>query len=208
MKRSLLFLLFVLIPIKVNATCDSAQISRLSNNINNININYEYNYNTKDFTITFTNLTPEFVVRDLNTNIDYVEDIELQLNNMKSGNQRFEITSIECRNSVSKTKYIKLPYYNTYHDQRYCNDKSDFEYCDKWIKDLFSESTFETKIIEYNQKQNEKKEIEVIEDKTTLDIISDFLLNVYVRFYYILLPLMIIGSMVVIYKINKKDTIL
>ena len=200
------FLSFI---INVNALCNEEEKIRLSKIANNIASNYEYDENTKTFSITFTNVTKEIVITNLTTKKMYNEDIEFTINNLKSGTYKFNITSsdINCTGETLITKYINLPYYNKYYESNECRGIEEHSYCQKWVKAEIKEETFKKKVEEYKESLKKENINETIEE-TTLDKIKKVILNIYVNYYYIILPLIITILCIIIYIKDKSDDIL
>lgn len=193
----------------VKAECSDEEIIRLSKIANNVTTSYEYDENTKKFKIIFTNVTKELFVTNSANNRNYNEDIELTISNLKSGDYKFNISASDknCYNDTFVTKYIKLPYYNKYYESEECKGITNYSYCSKWVQEEISYDIFVKKINEYKESliPEEKKE-EVKE--TTLDKVREVIKDIYVNYYYIILPLIITILCVIIYFKDKKDQII
>lgn len=200
---------FFLMISNINAACDDEEMIRLSKIANNVASNYYFNPQTQKFEITFTNVTKEIVITDLINGEMYNEDIEFTLKNLESGNYRFNITStdISCTGDTLVTKYINLPYYNKFYTSNDCKGIENYSYCKKWVKNEISESIFYKKVTDYKKSlKNEKKKV-VIEE-TLLDKIKKVIIEIYVNYYYIILPLFITILCIIIYIKDKSDDIL
>ncbi len=201
----MLFLTFFL-PYKVNAECSDKEIIRLQNLAKNVNYSYEYNENTKKFSITFNNLKKDIVLKDDYNNRNYNVDGEVTFNDRYSNTYRFYIYAKDnkCINDVLTTKVIKLPVYNNYYNNSLCQGIEDYSYCNKWINNNVSYDIWYKKVTEYRKTIQDTKENKK-EVKGIFDGISEILMKVYVNYYYIILPLIIITLCTIIYFKNKKD---
>lgn len=209
-KILIFLLLFIIIPFKVNAECSEEEKIRISKLANNITSSIEYNEETNSFTVTFLNLTGGFLIEDDNTKLNYQSDFELNINDLKSGNHKFNIYDISgCYQNEVLTKNIKIPFYNQYYNSKECNDFQEYTYCSKWLQDNITYNTWKKKVDSY-KKNVVEEESEIIEEnkKSILDNISDFLLSTYVDYYYVFLPLIIIAFTAIIYLKDKSDSII
>lgn len=202
----LLILLFIFSPNKISAQCEIGEYSKLSKIANNVNVSYTYNKEKNSFTLILTNITKEIVVSY--NDVDYMEDIEMKLDNIKSGNHKIDIyaTDKNCVEDVLTTKNIFLPYYNKYSENKECEGNNS-TYCNRWLKSEIDYKTWYSNIT--NLKQEEK--IETIDEKrpeTYMDKVRDFILNIYVNYYYIILPTLIIILCIMIYLRDRKDQII
>lgn len=202
----LLILLFIFSPNKISAQCEIGEYSKLSKIANNVNVNYTYNKEKNSFTLILTNITKEIVVSY--NDVDYMEDIEMKLDNIKSGNHKIDIyaTNKNCVEDVLTTKNVFLPYYNKYSELEECKGSSS-SYCNKWLKSDIDYNTW------YSSVKNEKKEetIAIKEEKrpeSFMDKVRNFILNIYVDYYYIILPTLIIVLCIMIYLRDRKDQII
>lgn len=208
-KVAFMFVLFFVMTTSIKASCDDEEVVRLSKIANNVTTSYRYNEETKTFELTFTNLTKELVITNLSNNQIYNEDVEFTIKNLKSGSYKFNITSSDtsCTGETMVTKFISLPYYNEYHDSVYCKGIENYSYCIKWVQEKISEDDLKKKTTEYRESLNKKVKTEVIEE-TTLDKVIKTIQKIYVKYYYIILPLIITGLCVAIYFKDKSDDIL
>jgi len=200
---------FFIMMINANAACDDEEMIRLSKLANNVASNYYFDPETQKFEITFTNVTKEIVITDLINGQMYNEDIEFTIKNLESGNYRFNITStdVSCTGETLVTKYINLPYYNKFYTSEECKGIENYSYCKKWVKNEISESIFQKKVTQYKENLNKEIKQEVIEE-TVLDKIKKVILDIYVNYYYIILPLFITILCIIIYIKDKSDDIL
>lgn len=217
MKKRLLFLIILLfISIRSVSSltyggCDYSTISRLKSLVTNVNISYDYyiENNRVFFNVTLVNITPGMSFKDsLTKNVYRYEDTnngEITITGYTgdSGNYKFYSTIPGCEKILYGTKYYKFPIYNEFYNDPFCSGK-DIDVCKKWVKSKITSQEF-TKYIENYEKEQEKiKEEEKnneIHNKGLFDYISD----VYVKYYYLILPLIIIACSLAIYVKRKKD---
>lgn len=204
-KMILLFLM--IIPISVNGYCSEEDIVRISKLANNITTSTEYNEETNTFSLTFLNLTNEFVIYDENNNT-YSGDFELTINNIKSGNHRYSIYDMNgCFSDEILTKHINLPFYNKYYKMNECNNFPEYTYCSKWLNSEITYNTWKNKVDNYKISNNEPI-IEKTEEETPTDKIREFFILLYVDNYYIFLPIIIITFSAIIYLKDRSDSII
>ena len=208
MKKILFMFLIMFVFSNAKAYCSSEETSRLSRMINNININYEYNYDSNNFVVTFSNITSDFIVTYMNEGNDYVSYDELEFDNVLSGNHRFKIYSKKC-NSISIIRDVTLPHYNEFFNSSECKNIQDYSYCNKWLPNEISYDIFKEKVDKYKETINKPTEQEeIMSKKSVLDIIADIIKEFYVRYYIVLLPMIILALCAIIYLKDKIDQIL
>ena len=212
MKKYLsLFILLLLLPIwRVKGLCSNAELVRLNQLARNVTTSYEY-YQDEDsvkFKVTLTNLDPNLSLTDLVNNEIYKNRSgELIIDNYDPGTiVRYAITSkeITCTNQNLVTLYVNLPSYNPYYNDPLCQTISDYKYCQKWISMPFKYEEFKKNVqaeIDSRNKKQLEQEAVITERKSFLEIIFGF----YLDYYYIMLPLIIIGCAIGMYYLNKKN---
>ena len=210
MKRNMMFLAllfgFLVFPFQTKAICNSNEKIKMVALANNINSTYIFDESSKTFQITLTNIPEGFAVKDVNNDIShYYSQSELTLNGYQpGGSYRFDITSnlIGCSNEVLKSFYITLPVYNLNYMDSLCKGLEDYDICQEWGKYIASRSQFEAEIKKINQDISISEE-EVVEQTYTgvFDRFAEF----FVRTYYIILPIIIVGGLFGIYKLNKRE---
>lgn len=203
MKKIIFTIILFIIPIITYAYCDSEDIVEQSKLLNNININYEYDYQNQVFTIIFTNINKNFNVIDQETGEMYDNLDEIKIEKI-SGNHSFLISSEQCSYDVNRTRYIDLPYYNKYYDSEDCRNIQNYSYCNKWVNNPINENLFKQKIEAY-KKNIEKKEQTTTNNQTNLNKFLNRLADLYVKYYFIFLPIIIVSLSIIIYRKNKKD---
>lgn len=206
-KKIFILIFLMLFPIYVNAECSEEETVRISKLANNITTSVEYDETSNSFSLTFLNVTNEFIIKDEMSN-NYSGDFELVINNLKSGNHKYFIFDVNgCFDSEILTKNIKLPFYNRYYNSKECEQFSDYTYCSKWINSEITYDTWKTKVDNY---KFEEKNVPVVEEKkeTFLDKIKILVVLLYVDHYYIFLPIIIISFTFIIYLKDRSDSII
>lgn len=213
MKRYFILLfLLLLLPFKANAGCSDEELVILQKLANNINVSYEYDKTTNNFVVSFTNMRPELIITDIDNNKDYYYSGELRIKNVASGHHSYIIYAYDknCYDDELGAKSVNLPYYNKYYLESDCNNISDYRYCSKWLPNAISYEEWHKNVTKYKdsikkeeieKKQNEKKE-------TFLDILRGFMIDFYVEYYYVILPISILALSAIIYLKNKNDQLI
>lgn len=217
MKKRILFLIFTLLLINTNvyaltyAGCEYSTVSRFKSLVSNVNIYYDYHITNNNvyFDVTLTNITPGMSFRDTNTGKIYTYndtvngEITIKNYNETSGSYKFYSTQANCTNILFGTKYYNFPIYNKNYNDPLCSDIPNYGLCQKWVNKNLSHSEFERLINEYKESLRKPTQIEEPEEhaKNFVDIIIDF----YVKYYYYLLPVIILICGIVIYTQHKKN---
>ena len=209
-KYLLLIITMIIIPFKVNAGCSTEEITRLQKLSNNVNISYEYNEDNNTFTISFANLNGFLTVKDMSTNRDYYTYDELRISNVNSGSHTYYIyaSNKNCYESELGVKTIILPYYNKYYNYDKCKNIREYRYCSKWLKNNISQKEWENNVDTYiaNKKAQEEEKRKKNQQSST-DKIRQMIFDMYVKYYYIILPVIIGILGIIIYVKNKTDQI-
>lgn len=219
-KYIFVMLLFVFIGInKVSALtyggCEYSEISRLKSYVTNVNLTYNYKIvnGVAYFDITLTNIIPEIYFVDDRNNTKYYYnntnngEVTLYGFNNTSGKFKFYANLPKCNGVSLGVKYFNLPTYNFYHTNEICKGIEEFKLCKKWANVTQSQSEVKKIIEEYKDslnKQDNESNIEVEYNRTFINDIIDF----YVKYYYILLPgiiLILVGAIYVYSKKTKFD---
>lgn len=210
MKKIIFFLILLISSMPtVKAECSDEEIIRLSKVANNITTSYEYEEKTKSFNITFTNVNKSLVIKDVAHDKYYNESVEFTIRNFKSGDYKFSIeaSDINCTEDILVTKYVNLPYYNKYYDTDDCKGIKEYSYCSKWVQKEISYNIFKKKITEYKESLNKEQKVEKIEEPLS-EKIKKVIVDIYVNYYYIILPVFITILCIIIYVKDKNDQII
>ena len=206
----MLILLIILFPIKTNAlVCSNQDMVKLKSMAQNITTNYDYKEenNNVTFNITFSNLSPDLYLVDVtNKKNYYYNNTEMTYNGYKSGESyKFKVYSTNslCDTSVLYTVYVTLPYFNSYYNNELCKGIEEYELCQKWSSVNISYNEFKNKVDKYKEVIEEENN----ENNTDNEVkgIFDYIRDFYISYYYIILPLIILISIIYIYNKNKKN---
>lgn len=202
----LILFIIILFPFSVNAAlCEYSERTRLQKIAQNVTYSYDYieeNGNVT-FTFKFNNLTSDlYLVDTINkTNFNYSGE-ELVLGGFKADTSyKFAVrtTNMFCDSSALYYIYITTPAYNRYYNDPICNGL-DYKYCNKWHKNNFTYEEFIRNIENYKQSLIEEP-IDVEEVEGIFDKIIEF----YSKYYYIILPIIIVGGITYIFINRKKN---
>lgn len=209
----LLILTFFLLPSSISASifCTYDTKSYLKKMASNINLSYDYVEQEEKaiFKITFSNVYKEFYLKEVKTGQVYYPDTtkdlsEIEVNNYNSGKSyQFEVYTnrVDCEDEILATFYASLPYYNPYYKEDVCTNLN-YELCSKWSQHNLSKEQFIENVTKYKESLKQE-EIEIpLEEENKLPYLLEFYLN----YYYIILPIIIIGLSYIIYLHNKKDS--
>ena len=205
------FILFLLlIPNAVKADCSGEEVTRLSRLAHNINVSIQFDEITKDFSITFLNMTSDFLIQHENNGEVFESHYELVLDHVESGNHIFTIHDTSgCYSNEIVTKSVYVPYYNKYYNSKECQKIKNYVYCAKWLKSELTYNTWKNKVDSYMQKDRRIIfDDEEVKEKTTGDYIVEFFVTLYVEHYYVFLPIIIISFVAIIYLKNKSEQII
>lgn len=201
--------LFIIMLSTVKAHCNNEEIIRLTNLAKNVNVSYTYDENKKNFQINFANVSDDIIILEVSNNKYYSSYPEITIGNYKSGKYKFSIYAKDrnCFEEELVSKYIELPFYNKYHNYIECQNYKEYSYCNKWLKSELSYEIWKQKVDEYN---NIKKEPE--KEKTTkknnLETIKEMIIKLYIKHYYIILPIIILSLCLIIYFKDKSEQII
>ena len=209
MKKIMFIIILYLIMIpSVKSYCDEDEMIRLQKIANNITMSYEHNAVNNTFNVTFSNITRQTYIEVNNQIID--KDFEYVFKNQKSGEYKFNIYSNTgtCERTLLLTKYVSLPYYNNLYNTEVCSGIENYKYCSKWLKDNISEQEKIKQIKNYKSLIVEEITENKIENKESiLDKIRKSLIDIYVNYYFIILPVIISILCLLIYIKDKKDSL-
>lgn len=201
----IIFIGIFLFPTKTLALCDNSEKSRLASLVSNVSITYDYveENGQVSFFITFTNLQPDFYVKDVNNRqIHYYNSQEMTLYGYKPNKSyRFDFYSTQCGERL-KTQYITTPGYNPYYSDPICKGVTN-SICQKWVKLNYDYNTFV-------QEVNKIKQLSVKKEKKEEEIpkgFYDYIIEFYEKYYFIILPIIIAGGITVIIIQRKKDSL-
>lgn len=208
-KYLLVFLLsFIFVPLVNAETCSNSEIVKYQELAKNVDIYYDYEEIDGGiiFKVKISNMQPGLIVRDTRNDKNYIytdNTIEMSDTFYQGNGYRFDIYSDNpnCSDKIMFTRYVTLPYYNNYYNTDICKGIEEFKYCQRWTKTR-DYDFMNKEIAKYKNSLNkEKKE----DDNTSVDGLFDIIFKFYLNYYYIILPIIIIPSIIFIYKYNKKN---
>ena len=210
MKRLIfLFMFLFILPLNANAlVCDNKQEVKYQQLAQNISYSYDYKEenNKVSFSITFTNVKEKLYLKNLDTNqVHKYTGSEIVIGNIvdgKSYKYGAYTSELGCNGIKLFTYYINIPFYNPYYNDSLCKGVEEFKYCNKWFNKRISYEEFSKNVNEY--KQSLEKE-EVVDKEISINSFFDVLFNFYLKYYYIILPLIIISLLMYIRYHNKKN---
>lgn len=211
MKRYIIILLLLLmLPIQTKAIiCSNDKKVGFQTMARNITTNYTYTEQDGGITfqITLSNIQEGLIVKDIKNNVTYpYRGSELTISGLAANTSyRFDIYTddIYCDLEMLYSHYVNTPAYNPYYQDEVCIGMEEYPLCQKWTKMTLSYDKF-IQAVE-NLKQSEK-EIEPEQKKEeNVKGIYDYILKFYLNYYYIVLPVFIVGGIVAIYYYNKKN---
>lgn len=202
-----LICLIILSPLCVKALiCDNADVIRLQKLAKNITTSYDYveNNSSAQFSITFENVSNELYLKNSSSGEEFYGDGEFTLNNYSAGeNYKFEVRSTNalCNTKALSYIYVNLPPYNPYYNDPICNGVS-YKYCNKWQKNTLSYDEFVQDVTNYKNSliTNDEKSQQI---KGLFDYIVEF----YANYYFIILPVIILFSVIGITVYTKKTSL-
>lgn len=206
-----IFLLFFLImPFRVKAVCDDSRKSELQKIAGNITYGYDYVKETDSFNITITNLNPNIYMDLNNSGVIYTYNSpELTLGGYRPGDSlKLYVYDTEyCVSSSLNILYINLPIKNKYYGLEVCNDIPNYSLCQMWTStnNNLTEEEFIQKINQYKSRQQEQEKN--VEEFETSNYVVEFLIEIYIKYYFIILPIIIILCIFGMYRLNKKRSL-
>ena len=178
MKRIFLICM-MLFTFNVYAKCDSNELNRLKELAKKVEFTYQYtgDKNNQYFDITASNLHEDLkvlIIKDY-----YMDDYqEFKYNSKKTfklskfeNDSKVKITikafvPNECSGETVYTKTIDLPFYNSYQNSNECLQYPDFKYCQEFLDNSISKTTFDSALHDYiEDKENISSEDPVEEKK-------------------------------------------
>jgi len=208
-KYILTLVLFLFICPNIANACSNSDEVKYQELAKNISYSYDYieeNGNIS-FNVTFSNINENLYLYDYTNDVvhDRIGD-EMTLTGFSQGNSyKFGVYTSDiasgCVGNTMYIMYVNIPYYNPYYQDELCKGIEDYKFCNKWLNMNITYDTFKNNVLKYKEslteekKQNENQKVEGFFDK---------LVSFYVDYYYIILPLLIIISVVYIRIYNKK----
>lgn len=201
----MLFLLIVL-PIKVNAICDNSKKTELQKIAGNVTYGYDYIKESDSFNITITNLNPNIYIDNNGTIYRYSNSNELTIGGYKPGDSlRLYIYDTEyCIPSALNILYINLPIKNKYYGTEVCSGFEEYSLCQMWTSNNLTENEIKSKLDSYKKNNDDNKNQNEIEVK---NYALQLLIDIYIKYYFIILPVIIIVCVYSMYRLSKKTSL-
>ena len=194
------------------AACDNSLKVDYQNRAKNISYSYTYNDSNNTFSMLFTNITDGLYLIDMDTMFEYKNNGEITINNVGAGKSyRFGVFTSDanpCSGSSIYNIYITLPFFNPYYTDSLCDGINNYKYCKKFINKSVSYEEFKENVTNYKNSLNKdnkdtKEEIE----KTFIEKIFNKVFDLYLKYYFLILPFIIIITLLAIVRENKKDSL-
>ena len=208
MKKFLLFLLLLLIPISSKAYyCDYDDYNEFRKKASNVNlmVDYEIILDEARFTITLYNIKEEQYIYDVKNDKTYYYDgndsIEIVVT--KPGSYSFEVYSEDnyCDNNYLNKLFVEIPIYNPFYKDDLCIGIENYKYCQRWFSKKLDYSEFVDSVTQY--KESLKVEEIIVEDD--YKSIFDYMLEFYLKYWFIILPAIIVVCSIFIVILRKKE---
>lgn len=214
-KKIFLLLILLLIPIKINAIvisgCKTQVLSNLKSLASNVNLSYTYEIknNNAYFKITINNITDKiYIVDNLGNKYTYNNSNkgEIITNEYKDINKiSFRIYSSvpDCMDDLLITKYINLPTYNIYYNDPVCKGIEDYKLCQRWATQTLGYEEFVQEVNNYKIKKNTN----IVDNNKNANTkgLFDMMFDIYINYYYIILPVLIVVCLSFVYIKNRKN---
>lgn len=208
MKKILMFLMFLFLPIGVNAYyCNYDDYNEAQKKA--LNVNYFVDYEIIDdkaiFTITLYNIRNYQSIIDVNNQKTYSYGGKdyIRINVTEPGIYKYEIYSNEnyCDDNYLNKIFVEIPTYNKYYKDELCKGIENYKYCQKWFSTKVEYDEFKKAVYEYK----EKIKAEEPNQKEEYKSIYEYLLEFYLNYWFILLPIIIVVGITGIIIIKKRE---
>lgn len=208
MKKILIFFILFIIPLKTSAYyCNYDDYNMARKQANNVNyfVDYKIENDKAIFTITIYNIRNNQTIKDVKNNKSYSYNGKeyIKIDVTTSGMYTFEVYSSEnyCDENYLNKLFVEIPKYNKYYKDDLCKGIENFKYCQKWFSTDISYSDFKKAITEYKDKKVEIEENEIDDYKS----IYEYILEFYLDYYFIILPIIIVICLIGIAIKKKKE---
>lgn len=146
MKKSLFFIILLVLPFFVNAECTYSEKYELNALSSYIDSSYQYNEETGLFTVRLVNVDDRLEIRYESTVLNAEDGIVL-LDNIEPGSRlSLDVYSTiynECYNEYLRVVYISVPYYNRFYGSILCEGHEHLDICNsKFLDYQISNETF------------------------------------------------------------------
>ena len=208
MKKIIFFIFLFLVPFKISAYyCDYAYYNELQKKASNVNILKEYEVfgDTAVFKITIYNLSEgQYVVDEINGKTYYYEGQDsIELAVVNPGMYKFLVYSSDnyCDENSLNTLFAEIPTYNKFYKDELCIGIENYKYCQRWFSGTISYDDFKKAVNEYRESLK-KPETGVSDEYKS---IFTYLLEFYVAYWFVILPVIIVGGIILIFVKRKQE---
>lgn len=202
----IILLCFVLFPFTVHgAMCgdvDRIKHAELANNIT-----YYFDAIEQDgvvkFQVNFYNVDGLKIV-DARTSKQYTSN-PLAIGNLSANTSyRFlvQATTGGCSGTTIETIYVTTPGYNPYYKDDICKGIESFTLCQRWNQVSLTYDDFISEVTKYKSSSNQEQENPVNKE---VKGIYDYIIEFFTNYYYIVLPILIVGGIVLIFWLRKRE---
>lgn len=209
MKKIVIFLLFVLFPLNVEAYyCDYEDYNNMQKKALNVNImtDYEIIDDNATFTVTIYNLDESHYIIDTKNSKTYnyngTDSLKIIITN--PGVYSFEVYSTDnyCDDTYLYKLFAEIPTYNKYYKDDLCKGIESYKYCQRWFSSKITYEEFKRGVNEYKNSFKEEK----IEEEIPYKSIYEYILEFYLDYWYIILPIVIvIGISGIVIKLRQEN---
>lgn len=204
--KLILMMLLIMVPYQVKAynTCSTEDTVKLNKLASNVLANYSYyeTNGTVKFKITINNLNSNIYIYDATKKQTYYSIGEITLDNY-GPNQTVEYKVYSniayCKGQYLNSVFVTLPPYNPYYKDKLCSDIEDYKLCQRWSNVNLTYEEFKKQINDYRN-GNIKKDKNV---DNTYKSVYELILDFYINYYYIILPLIIVVGGIIL-AVNKQ----
>lgn len=208
-KYILAILLFMICPCYIKAAgCSNADKVKYQELAKNISYTYEYKEENGNvsFNIIFSNINENLYLYDQKEYKDYPRtDKEMIIPALEGKSYRFGVYTSDsvsgCDGFILYTIYVNTPYYNEYYQDSLCEGIEDYKFCNKWLNMDIDYDTFKENVLKYKNSLYKEEEVKKKEEKENL---LYKVLDFYIDYYYIILPLIIIACLIGVKLYDKK----
>lgn len=211
MKRLLAFfgILCFLFPFPTKAIlCSNEDKVKFQTLASNITTSYTYTEENANvtFQITLSNIYEGLIIKDVtNRKVYPYKANEIVISDLKANTSyRFDVytNDIFCDSELLYSHYVNTPPYNPYYQDELCKGLENHSICQKWANITYSYEEFQQRIEALN-KQEEKPVVEP--EEVYVKNAYDYILEFYLRYYYIMLPIFIVMGIIIICRYHKRN---
>ena len=182
---------------------DYKEVQKKASNVN-IMIDYEIINDEALFTITLYNIKEDQYIFDTKskTTYNYSGSDTIKVQVREPDVYSFEIYSYDnyCDDNYLNKLFAEIPRYNKYYKDKLCTGIENFKYCQKWFGTSITYDEFKKGVAEYKKNLNE----EIVEEEEYKSI-QEYILEFYLKYWYIILPIIIVSCLIGIILKRKQE---